>query len=363
MLCKKILTSQAVPGMVSADDVYTFNNLLIIKKNTCLTDRIITRLKFYSIHEISVFVEDEVRLEDNNNPSTMELSSSNAISKTPEFRKFVTSFKENVEEFKETIDDVVYNDTPLDMDGLLSHTNQVLRKSRNGLHVLSMLHSTRALDDLTYVHSFNVALICNVFGRWLKFSNEDIRVLTLCGLLHDIGKIKVPDKIIKKPSKLTNVEFITAKMHTIKGYNIIKDKDIDSRIVNTILMHHERCDGSGYPNGLTGNQIDDFAKIVAIADVYDAMTSARIYRGPLCPFEVIELFETEGYQKYDAHYLLTFLDGIVQTYIHNEVRLSNGQKGKIVMLNKNALTKPVIQSGKSFIDLSKHKEISILEIL
>ena len=152
-------------------------------------------------------------------------------------------------------------------------------------------------------------------------------------------------------------------MHTIKGYNIIKDKDIDSRIVNTILMHHERCDGSGYPNGLTGNQIDDFAKIVAIADVYDAMTSARIYRGPLCPFEVIELFETEGYQKYDAHYLLTFLDGIVQTYIHNEVRLSNGQKGKIVMLNKNALTKPVIQSGKSFIDLSKHKEISILEIL
>lgn len=363
MLCKKILASEAVPGMIAADDVYTFNNILIIGKNTCLTDRIITRLKFYSVFEISVFIEDEVKVNDINLQSTESKLHAAQIRKTPEFRKFVTSFKDNVNDFKTTIDDVVLNDTDFNLDQLLDHTNKVLSESRNGLHVLNMLHSTRKFDDLTYVHSLNVSLICNVFGGWLKLPDEDIRVLTTCGLLHDIGKIKVPAKIIKKPSKLTDVEFLAVKMHTIKGYNILKNKTLDQRIINSALMHHERCDGSGYPNALIGDQIDEFAKIVAIADVYDAMTSARVYRGPLCPFEVIELFEAEGYQKYDPHYLLTFLDGIVQTYMHNDVRLSTGQKGKIVMLNKNALTKPIIQIGKSFIDLSKHPDISIMEVI
>lgn len=363
MHCKKILTSEAVPGMIAADDVYTFNNILIIGKNTCLTDRIITRLKFYSIFEISVFIEDEVKINESDIRLTGEENYYTNIRKTPEFHKFLTSFKDSVNDFKDNVDDVVLNDVDINIDNLMSQANKVLTESRNGLHVLNMLHSTRKFDDLTYVHSLNVSLICNVFGGWLKLPEEDIRVLTLCGLLHDIGKVKISPNIITKPTKLTDVEYITVKMHTIKGYNILKNKKIDERIINSALMHHERCDGSGYPNGLTSSQIDEFSKIVAIADVYDAMTSARVYRGPLCPFEVIELFEAEGYQKYDPHYLLTFLDGIVQTYMHNEVRLSTGQKGKIVMLNKNSLTKPVIQIGKSFIDLSKHPDVSILEII
>lgn len=363
MQYKKLLTNQAVPGMISADDVYTFNNILIIGKNTLLTDRIITRLKFYSVHEISVFIEEEVKLIKSNTQFTEGETYYKNKQKALEFRKFLTTFKDNINDFKNTIDDVVINDIDINTDKLLNHTNKVLAESRNGLHVLNMLHSTRKFDDLTYVHSLNVSLICNVFGKWLKLSEEEVSILTLCGLLHDIGKVKIPTNIIDKPTKLTDVEYITVKMHTIKGYNILKNKNLDPRIINTALMHHERCDGSGYPNGLTGNQIDEFAKIVAIADVYDAMTSARVYRGPLCPFEVIELFETEGYQKYDPHYLLTFLDGIVQTYMHNEVQLSTGQKGKIVMLNKNSLTKPVIQIGKSFMDLSKHPDVSISKVI
>ena len=87
-------------------------------------------------------------------------------------------------------------------------------------------------------------------------------------------------------------------------------------------MHHEKCDGSGYPFGLKGNKIDPFAKIVAIADVYDAMTAARVYRGPLCPFQVIDIFEKEGLQKYEASFILKFLQNVVNTYINNRVLLS-----------------------------------------
>lgn len=359
---KKIQTNQAVPGMIAAEDIYTYNNILIISRNTSLTDRIITRLKFYSIYEIPVFIKDEVKT--NVTPESEEQDTYySSVRNTPEYKQFHQSYMSTVGSFKESIDDVIINGKDIDTTSLLFDTNRVLGQSRNGFHILNMLQSTRRYDDLTYIHSLNVSLICSVFGAWLRLPPDDMQTLTLAGLLHDIGKIKIPESIIKKPSKLTDIEYITVKMHTVKGYNILKDKNVDEKIANAALMHHERYDGSGYPNGLSGSRIDDFAKIIAIADVYDAMTSARIYRGPICPFEVIELFEKEGYQKYDPHYLLTFLNGIVQTYMHNDVLLSNGQQGKIIMINSNALTKPVIQTEKSFLDLSEHSNLSIVELL
>ena len=107
-----------------------------------------------------------------------------------------------------------------------------------------------------------------------------------------------------KKGKLTDAEYEVIKAHAQLGYDILKDQPLDERIKNAALMHHERYDGTGYPNHLVGKEIDDMAAIVAIADVYDAMTAARVYRGPVCPFRVIELYESEGFQKYDVEYLI-----------------------------------------------------------
>ena len=131
----------------------------------------------------------------------------------------------------------------------------------------------------------------HILGKWLSFSPKDVEVITLCGLLHDVGKLKIPNSIISKPGKLTSEEFSLIKTHTIRGFNILKNKNVDERVKLAAVMHHERCDGSGYPNGLVSHEIDQFSKLVAIADVYDAMTCARVYRGPLCPFEVINLLK------------------------------------------------------------------------
>ena len=128
-------------------------------------------------------------------------------------------------------------------------------------------------------------------------------------------------------------------------------------------MHHERCDGSGYPFHLTSTQIDPFAKIVAIADVYDAMTSARVYRGPLCPFVAISLFENEGLQKYDANAVMTFLFNIVNTYLLNRVRLSNGMEGDIVFINRDHLAKQTVRIGDRYIDLSISSDLYIKKII
>lgn len=179
----------------------------------------------------------------------------------------------------------------------------------------------------------------------------------------DIYTKDIPNRIIAKPDKLTKEEFRMIKIHTIRGYNILKNKKLDPRIKHAALMHHERCDGSGYPYGFYAEQIDSFAKLVAIADVYDAMTCARVYRGPLCPFEVITLFETEGYTKYDPKYIMTFLEGIAQTYIHNTVKLNDGAVGEIVLINKMELSRPIIKVGDEFIDLNKRRDLQIVSLV
>ena len=129
------------------------------------------------------------------------------------------------------------------------------------------------------------------------------------------------------------------------------------------LLHHERCDGSGYPSSLTADGIPTLAKIIAIADVYDAMTARRSYRKEICSFDVISEFENSGYQKYDTSLLLPFLTSIAQSHINNQVRLSNSLVGTIVMINQHKLSKPVVNIDGTFIDLSKEKDITILTLL
>ena len=121
-------------------------------------------------------------------------------------------------------------------------------------------------------------------------------------------------------------------------------------------MHHEKCDGSGYPIGLKGNQIDWCAQIVTIADIYEAMTAKRVYRGPISPFKVINMFEEDGLKKYNPKYLLTFLEHVVNSYMNCKVRLSNGEEGDIVFINKVRLSKPMVKTKNHFIDLSKQTD-------
>lgn len=356
----KIFTTQAMPGMTIAVDVYTADDHLIISKDTILTDKIITRLEFYSITDISIYTDADITTVES---EYVQTSYYEEIKKNEAFHRFHLAYKNTLTDFKKTLDQIVTDKVDIDTDQLLADVNKILHQCNSNIELFNMLHCIRQYDDTTYIHSLNVAIICNIIGKWLNFSKEDLEVITLCGLLHDLGKLLIPSKIITKPAKLTDDEFTTIKTHTLRGYNILKSKHIDSRIKHSTLMHHERCDGSGYPYSFYSEQIDPFAKLVAIADVYDAMTCARVYRGPLCPFEVVNLFETEGYIKYDPKYIMTFLEGIVQTYIHNSVRLSNQMVGEIILINKLELSRPVVKSGNQFIDLSKQRDLTIEAII
>ncbi|MBQ9926487.1 MAG: HD-GYP domain-containing protein [Lachnospiraceae bacterium] len=356
---KRVKTSDLLPGMITAEDVLNYNNQLILPKGLILTDKTITKLAFYSV--ISVKVEDSVA--NVNEKNLDEPTYAEKIRQSPEFIKFRDEFRQDVDSFKQVVNDVVEKGAPLNVDRLMNHTLNILEPGWTSPNIFDMLHSMREYDDATYVHCMNVALICNVFARWLHLSEEEIRTATISGLLHDIGKTQIPDSIIKKPGKLTEEEYSIVKTHPQVGHQMLASSALPKSILNAVLLHHEKCDGSGYPFGFSGDQIDPYAKIVSIADVYDAMTSARIYRGPLCPFKAIALFESEGLQKYDTKYILTFLENVVNTYLLNTIRLNNGVTGKIVYINKNHLSSPTIQTDHGFLDLSAHPELYIEDIV
>lgn len=385
MAAKRILTSRATQNMIVADDVYTSDDKLVIPEGTVLTEDIIDSLKEYGVFAIRIKVDEdgnnaaaenekvmpagdevlnEQRQEIKNSAEQEQESFLKQVKESKEFEVFHSAFVDSVDNLKNVFSKVVMHNEQIDGESILSNVENVVSKGRNSIHILDMLQCMRGYDDVTYVHSVNVALLSNMIGRivYPDISDEELKVLTLAGLLHDIGKMMVPDNIIQKKGRLTLPEYNLVKTHVLFGNNILKGIDnLDPRIAEVAMRHHERCDGTGYPGGYKREQIEPFARIVAIADTYDAMTSDRAYRAAICPFDVIEMFEREGIVKYDVEFLLPFLEKAVQAYMNTNVRLSTNQIGKVIMINKNKFSKPVVQVGDEFYDLSKETNDIVID--
>lgn len=290
---------------------------------------------------------------------------SQVVVKSPEFLTFQVDYLQVTNVLKETFVNVAKNkDYQIDETHLVNVVSNLYASRNTITELFDMIYQMRSIDDSIYSHCVNVALISRMIGRWLHLDTQELNVLTCCGLFHDIGKIAIPDCILNKPGRLSDEEFNTIKSHPKIGYELLRNQNIDIRIKQSALMHHERYDGSGYPNQLANDLLIDYAAIVAIADVYDAMTAARSYREPLCPFQVIANFEQEGFQKYHTKYLLVFLNRIATTYQNNRVLLNDGRACKIVMLNQNYLSKPMVQfDDGTCMDLASQKDLYINKVL
>ena len=365
---KRILTIKAREGMVVANDVYTGSNQLIISKGTVLKDEIIERLKYYSIFDIFIEEEKKNDLLSYNQDELERMifqeykieagSYYEKIKQSVEFEAFERKFQESVRVMKDCINDVVTKSSNVKVDQLLYSVKKITDDSKPDISLFDMMHCMEGYDDLTYIHSVNVALICRVIGTWMGYSEEDCDILTICGMFHDIGKVMIPKEIITKPERLTDTEYSLVQTHTIQGYNLLKNMDLDERIKLATLQHHERCDGKGYPYGYSYSELEPFSRIVAIADVYDAMTSNRIYRKGICPFEVISVFE-DNLDAYDPQVLFVVLERIANSYVNTDVILNGDLEGKIVMINKYALGRPGVLVGGAYVDLSHQNNMNI----
>lgn len=365
---KEVFVHNLQEGMIIASNVMTKGGQCVLKKGSALTRQSIMRLSFYNIK--SVMVEDEIPAPAPEEPATeapapsAPKAYSQKIKTSQKFQSFQIDHTIVLSVIRNSFEDYVSHGAPLDTAELLLKVQELFDSCKTSLELFNMLHNMHSSEDSIYAHSLNVALICRQLGKWLKSDAATLDTMTLCGLLHDIGKLKIPDEILNKPGKYTDEEFALVKMHPQYSYDLLKSLPLDSHIKKAALSHHERCDGSGYPMGLTQEETDDYAMIVAIADVYDAMTTARSYRAPLCPFQVIDNFEKEGLQKYKPKYILTFLSHIAGTYQNHRILLSDGRSANIVMLNRQHLSKPIIQfDDGTCIDLSTESGLSIQAVV
>lgn len=367
-MIKKLPLNELAIGMTALEAVITSSGQELAPVGTKLSNELLSKMQLYNIDSLIVDAGDTLLnreavkiVKQSVEPKT----NSQPLTESTKFKEFQLHYFQTVDYLKT----VFYYATTtkgylINEQQLVQSISPLYLSSNSITELFDMLHHMHYLTDSIYAHSINVALICRTFGNLIHLAQSELDVLTCCGLLHDIGKVAIPDTILNKPAKLTPQEFSYIQFHTKAGYDILSNQRLDRRIPQTALTHHERCDGSGYPMGLSYQQLDEFSTIVTIADVYDAMTAARSYRSPLCAFEAIEIFEQDNYKKYHTKYLYVFLNHIASTYQNSHVLLNDGRRAKIVMLNQNCLSKPLVQldNGK-YLNLFTSKDIYISKIL
>lgn len=208
---------------------------------------------------------------------------------------------------------------------------------------MTWLTHLKERDTYTATHCINVCILAVTFGRCLGLDQKELTELGLGALLHDLGKMRVPDKILNKPGRLTDDEFKVMKTHPTEGYKLLRnDESLNKQILSIVVFHHERLDGNGYPKGLKEYEIDPLVRITSIVDVYDAITSDRCYHDGVTPAAAMEdLFKwAEG--NFDAQLLQCFIKCLGIYPIGSLVQLNTGDVGVVVTSDEGRRLQPIV---------------------
>ncbi len=248
----------------------------------------------------------------------------------------------------------------LDLERIKNNVEEALPDMIRNNDVLMRLNQLKESDDYTFQHSLRVSILATMIGKWLGYSQEELIELGEAGLLYDIGKMNIPEFIVKKDENVNAEEFELIKKHAQFGYSILlKTKGVSSNIKYAALHHHERMDGSGYPLRLRENQIHDFAKIIMVCDVFDAMITDRPYRKGISPLLAADYLSWSSGKLFDAEVCYIFIKKLSEYYVGKQVRLSTGETGKIVFIDHNYPTRPLVQVGDRFVDLAKDRSVHV----
>lgn len=220
-------------------------------------------------------------------------------------------------------------------------------------------------DYGTFVHSVNVALLAAIMGMRLGYKKKRLKYLTLGALLHDVGKLRVPKEILNKPGGLTDGEFAIMKQHPQMGVEMLKNTHLLSSVTATVREHHERWNGKGYPYGLRGNSIHFDAQIVAVADVYEALTADRPYRKGLPPYYALEMILAWSGKDFNKLVVQAFRESLILYPDNAIITLNTGEIGVVVAVPLQFPTRPLIRllfnSNGSY--LSKETYVDLMQDL
>lgn len=330
------------PGMRPGKTIITLQGEIIVRKGDPLNENIISRIKEYfeSCKDAALKTAEETAF-----------FAIDGISHymPPKLSKYVDKTAISIETHQQAISAVsemtkqVSSGGKIDMKSVEKVTSDILDNILGDDEAALNLLNIQDFDDYTYTHSVNVAAISLLIGSKMGLSKKDILTLGQGALMHDLGKIKTPLSILNKAGKLTDEEFIIMKKHAIQTHEILTDNHgMSAEIINAAGQHHEKFDGGGYPFGYEGENINYLARIISIADVYDALTTSRVYRKAMLPAEAVKIIIAGSGTHFDSIIISTFLKTISMYPVGTYVRLNTGEVAVVRKVEPGNLIMPEV---------------------
>lgn len=350
----KIRVIELQEGDRLESDVFNDYGVNILSKNTIIHEKEIARLIQHHID----YVEISPRNSNDVTESEIEFNYKKKYidaNVMPHFLKTVSNMKSIFEQLRSGED--------LQHEQLDELTDPMLDSIRTERDTVSLLILLNNQDDYTYQHSVQVGIISYYIAKWMKYPEEECRKISKCGFVHDIGKSKISNEILNKSDKLTKEEFECFQKHSYYGWQILNQISEGSIEALVSLQHHEREDGSGYPEGLKGKDIHPYTKIVAVADTYSTMISKRNNKSQLDLLLVLKELYALSFTSLDALTVHTFIQHMLPNFIGKKAHLSNGEKGQIIMINPKDFFRPIIKVEDQFVDLAEDRNIEIKQIV
>ncbi|WP_243292749.1 HD-GYP domain-containing protein [Bacillus sp. FJAT-47783] len=353
----KIKVSLLRQGYVLSEDIYAVSNKPILRKNTILEERHIEVIKAFFIKEVDI---------KKGASSVEELICNNILEETihEESSSFLDHYYQSVQNYKK-----MFTSWQAGAAVNISHVRELIlplvdKAMENWNEVMDLYKKCQSTEYIFH-HSIGVALLSALIAKQLNYLQGEMNQIALAGLLCDCGMSKINNSILFKNSVLTKEEYLEIKQHPIYSYKMLKDlHSLKEGVKVSVLQHHERLEGSGYPLGIKGDQLHSIGKILSVADTYYAMVSARPYRPSLSPFYTLENIEKDQFGKFD----LTVLKALKRLFISyvkgRKVGLSDGRVGEIVFIDEHNPTKPLIKllNSNEVIFLLKDEKVKVSEV-
>lgn len=346
---KYVSVDQNIIGSYLGDDVYTHGGNMIVPADTLINDYIIRKLEEFRIEKVYIYPTNTIYGDDYINNDKIN----------NEQRKYI----ESVNTAKMMLQELAAG-RKLDFAKAESVSEHIYSKINDCNSLMDCVNSIRIADEYTYSHLVNVSAYAMLIGKWLGFKKKQIKDVIMAGLLHDVGKSQIPSEILNKRGPLNDLEFEIMKRHTVYGYEIVKDNnDISMDVKRAVIMHHEKEDGSGYPFGIKGGQKNLYSKILTIADIFDAITSERVYRGRQTPFVAFKELEKIGFDTVDPRVVMVLFTNMPRYYVGSRVKMDSGEIGEVVYVPNQCAYAPVVKVNEEYYDFYKEKDMMISEFL
>lgn len=345
-------------GKVVAEDIFANTKYPIVTKNTVVTPEHIQVLQAFQIGRVLV-INDELHEAEDNEQSTINVIPSTEL----------TTFEQQYEHAITYFTKEFFNwsaGAKIDITKVRTAIMPLIENVLEDRSYLFDLNSYSNPKDYIYHHSIATGLIAGILAQKIGFKRGDCIQMSIAGILADSGMAKVPPKIRDKTTALTESEFLEIRKHPIYSYQMVKDLPaLKAEMKLSIFQHHERLNGSGYPKGIKSDEITIYSQIIAVADVYHAMTSERLYRSKQSPFKVIDMIKESEFGKFDIKVVQALIDTVADLPIGTRVELSNLEQAEVMFINRYAPTRPLVRlivTGE-IIDLATYRNLHIMRVI